>query len=745
MATLPVMTDGGDGGGGRAKPKRPRQTYKPTQEEIDVSLERGKKAEASAKKAKLRSLVAGLTEAQMEGLRSGENFVGWNSEKKTAYYGTPQDTLKPGRNRIAEIQGRSTSFRPQRVVSEDLSTIGIPGMGMAGVIGIGAKKGGLITARMAKELNQLDELKTLDDIPEAFTAQQVSDRSRKLFGKNPKQLNAQEEASVWIDLVDNAQPGKKLFQPSRKVKTSRGAERSEAAEKLSEAERKTERVEEAAGQAATLGKEAKVAEAVGTTTVEVGGQAAKTGSRRAQRTGQTRAAARAEDTASEARVVDEELRGTVARQANEAAPRPSMAGQTRSADDIAKQRAQQQRKAETKSRKNADRDLRKVAKQKLPDTVDETFVSNLEQQIEAAAKTGTPAQVEAARKTLSRARNKLTNQTQQSTAEAKNLQQASERRAAAKAAEPDDAVAAQATFDEWAALPDSVVRKKQIGKRAAELAKKPYGEMTGVERRNFIAQAAKERPIRATSKPASKPAAEATEEVVEEVAEALPLSQRIEGMARKGAKAAVTSGVGAGVGGTVGGPVGAGVGAVAAPVVREAFRRAPVATALGTAGTGAALVGADAADSYHEGQEADILARTTKRTKAKRAEQAGAEKLKRAEQQRIASLREKQWHGVPVKFDDDGNPESWPDNWEVAYENISAVVPESENDLFRKNMRIAQRDAVRGRKAMAKHLRQIVGGLIKAGYADVLEVEFDDEGNPVTDIDIEAIRAIWGQ
>ena len=165
MATLPVMTDGGDGGGGRAKPKRPRQTYKPTQEEIDVALERGKKSEAAAKQAKIRSLVAGLTEPQMEGLRLGENFVGWDSEMKEAYYGTPQATLTPGRKRIAEIQGRSTAFRPQRVVSEDLATIGIPGMGMAGVIGIGAKKGGLITSRMAKELNQLVELKTLDDLP----------------------------------------------------------------------------------------------------------------------------------------------------------------------------------------------------------------------------------------------------------------------------------------------------------------------------------------------------------------------------------------------------------------------------------------------------------------------------------------------------------------------------------------------------------------------------------------------------
>ena len=760
MATLPVMTDGGDGGGGRAKPKRPRQTYKPTQEEIDVALERGKKSEAAAKQAKIRSLVAGLTEPQMEGLRLGENFVGWDSEKKEAYYGTPQATLKPGRNRIAEIQGRSTAFRPQRVVSEDLATIGIPGMGMAGVIGIGAKKGGLITSRMAKELNQLDELKTLDDLPEAFTAQQVSDRSRKLFGKNPAQLTKQEEAVVWIDLVDNAQRGKRTFAPSPKVKGPRQAERRQAAEKLAQAQRQTERAEEGAGIAATLGKEARSAEAAGTTTVEVGGQAARTGGRRgAQRTGQTRTAARAGETATEGRAVKEELRQAVTRQADEAAPRPSMAGQTRSAEDIAEQSAKQQskaatrkRKAETKAAKNADRDLNKIAKQKLPNEVDEAFVRNLEQQIETAAQTGTPAKVEAARETLTRAQNKLTNQTQKAAgqarrakeaAEAKNLQQAAERRAAAKSAEPDDVAAAQATFDEWAALPDSVVRKKQIGKRAAELAKKPWDEMTGIERRNFIAQAAKERPIRPKSKPASKPAAEATEEVVEEAAERVPFTERLERGAKTVGKAALTGGVGAGVGGTMAGPVGAGIGAVGAPIAREAFRRAPTATVLTGLGTTAALKADDIAEDYLEGQEADILARTTQRTQARRSEMAGQEKLRRAEAQRIATLREKQWHGVPVQFDDDGNPQSWPDNWEVTYENIADVVPASETTLFRKNMRI--KDPVRKRKAMAKHMRQLAGGLINAGYDNVLAIEYDDEGNPATEIDVDAIRAIWSQ
>ena len=191
------------------------------------------------------------------------------------------------------------------------------------------------------------------------------------------------------------------------------------------------------------------------------------------------------------------------------------------------------------------------------------------------------------------------------------------------------------------------------------------------------------------------------------------------------------------------GPVGAGIGAVGAPIAREAFRRAPTATVLTGLGTTAALKADDIAEDYLEGQEADILARTTQRTQARRSEMAGQEKRRRAEAQRIATLREKQWHGVPVQFDDDGNPQSWPDNWEVTYENIADVVPASETTLFRKNMRI--KDPVRKRKAMAKHMRQLAGGLINAGYDNVLAIEYDDKGNPATEIDVDAIRAIWSQ
>ena len=525
------------------KARRPRQTYKPTQDEIDVALERGKKAEAASKQKKIRSLVAGLTEQQMEGLRAGENFVGWNSEKKTAYYGTPQSTLKPGRNRIAEIQGRSTSFRPQRAVSEDLSVLGIPGMGMAGVIGIGAKKGGMLTGRMAKELNQLNELKTLDDLPEAFTAQQVSDRSRKLFNKNPKQLNKEEQAVIWIDLVDNSQSGKRVFAPAPAVTGPRAVERTQAAEKLSEAQRRTARTEESAGRAATLGKEAGAAEAAGTLPIAPVKAAPKkqTGAQLdAPDDKGVRARLRSQAAAKEAAEIDVNLSAQIG---GTARPKTTetLAGARQSDADIGRiRKAQAQNRAVTQRRAATRADKQKVKDANLESkkikTETDSAGSNLQSNIKNSdvvsfgvddikeanelldamrtrlakvAYTASDQEFKAARsavRTFERDINSAAKRAKFDKASARSAQRAAakegdelaeavQRRSRVSRLKVNETIDAEnkkflALYNQKSSGDSKFAQKKRlVTKRAEAIANRPLGELTAVERERFIGQA----------------------------------------------------------------------------------------------------------------------------------------------------------------------------------------------------------------------------------------------------------------
>ena len=480
------------------KPKgTPKKKYVPKQSEIEESLRIGRKSEAAAKEEKIRSLAASLTKAQKESLQSGENFLGWDSEKKQAYYGTPQPVLKPGVSKKQRLHETSTSTRPQRTVARDLSYIGTPGMNIMGVPLIAAKGAAMgvgavvLTNNMNRWLSKQKTLKTLGDIPDAFSPQAIADRSRKLFGKNPKQLAKKEEAVVWGDLVDQ-----KNFAPSASVKRARDVQRSEAADKLSQAERTTERQREGAGIKATLKGEATVAEAVGTPAINVGKPAAKTvTTRTATGEGAAVKGTRAEVAGIEGRQTVETLKGQVTRQAEPRAATPSMAGKTRTPQEMAQAEKTRQRKVVTKSSRQANSDLEKISKQRLPNEVDEAFIGNLESQIETLAKIGSAERVTAAKNKLTKAKNKLTNQQEYTagapkreavaeTTKRTKLQQAAERKAASEAAEPANAAKALESFNAFLKLKPA--EQKSIGKRASEMAKKPWDEMTGAERRRFV-------------------------------------------------------------------------------------------------------------------------------------------------------------------------------------------------------------------------------------------------------------------
>ena len=477
------------------KPKgTPKKKYVPKQSEIEESLRIGRKSEAAAKEEKIRSLAASLTKAQKESLQSGENFLGWDSEKKRAYYGTPQPVLKPGVSKKQRLHETSTSTRPQRTVARDLSYIGTPGMNIMGVPLIAAKGAAMgvgavvLTNNMNRWLSKQKTLKTLGDIPDAFSPQAIADRSRKLFGKNPKQLAKKEEAVVWGDLVDQ-----KNFAPSASVKRARDVQRSEAADKLSQAERTTERQREGAGIKATLKGEETVAEAVGTPAVQVGAKPAATGGRRAQqRTGPSKPAARVSEGAAEGRAVVEDLRETVTRQADAPQAKPSMAGEKLTPQQVAGVGRKSRAKTAKATTRASDQEAKRIGS--TADGVDAAAdpaittraVDALQRRLDKVKDTASPEVLKTIQAGLTKLKNRIDNTVKAAGASEKRtkLQQAAERKAASEAAEPANAAKAVESFNAFLKLKPA--EQKSIGKRAAAMAKKPWEEMTGAERRRFV-------------------------------------------------------------------------------------------------------------------------------------------------------------------------------------------------------------------------------------------------------------------
>ena len=247
MATFPVVTDGSESGGGssRAKPKRPRQTYKPTEEEIEVAVERGKKTQQQEVDTEVMRVLQGLSADQWEGIRSGQYTIGYDDKTKKASYaavpGKHPDfpVLKEGAKTAAQ-QARETGSgaRLERTVARDLSYLGVPGMaGVFGMMGVGAKLKSASKTAAAEAYgipkNAVDllppagqELKVLggiDELTETANVSKVKNEAQRLYGQRFESLNPYQQTI----LVEAVRRGVKL-QPSRQQKAAAAARRQQA-------------------------------------------------------------------------------------------------------------------------------------------------------------------------------------------------------------------------------------------------------------------------------------------------------------------------------------------------------------------------------------------------------------------------------------------------------------------------------------------------------------------------------------
>ena len=251
MATFPVITDGSEGGGGssRVKPKRPRQTYKPTEEELEVSLERGKKLQQQEVDAEVMRVMQGLSADEWEGIRLGQYTIGYDDNtKKASYAAVPgkhpdYPVLKPGAKTAAQ-QARETGSgaRLERTVARDLSYLGVPGMaGVFGMMGVGAKLKSASKTAAAQAYgipkNAVDllppagqELKVLggiDELAETANVSKVKNEAQRLYGQRFESLNPYQQTV----LVEAVRRGIKL-QPSRQQKAVAAQGRQQADELL---------------------------------------------------------------------------------------------------------------------------------------------------------------------------------------------------------------------------------------------------------------------------------------------------------------------------------------------------------------------------------------------------------------------------------------------------------------------------------------------------------------------------------
>ena len=355
----------------------------------------------------------------------------------------------------------------------------------------------LLSAKMVKDLPKGGALKGIGDIPKSLVAK-IDARSRKLFGKDPKDLNKVEAQGLFTDVVD-----KKNYAPVRAVKTERAAVTQEAQSKTAAVKHSTGRKEEGAGITATIRRDAKAADAAGTPAIAVAQPAAKTGTTRtATGEGAPVKGARAELAGKETRETTESLKSQVSRQAEPRAAAPSMAGEklTPAQVDAARQKAATTaRKVETKAikatTKASDAEAKSIGK--TSDGIDGTgqFLDpsaatkqhqELQVRLDKVKDTASPEVLKTIQNKLTKLKNRLGNTAQQADASTKRakLQQAAERKAASEAAEPANAAKALESFNAFLKLKPA--EQKSIGKRASAMAKKPWEEMTGAERRRFV-------------------------------------------------------------------------------------------------------------------------------------------------------------------------------------------------------------------------------------------------------------------
>ena len=465
MATLP-WTGEDEGTGGRPvriRPKKTKRKPKPVAatgpktppSEYDIAVKRAKAAE---------SMKSALT--QMDFPAGGEKGIA-GAEANLGFLMDPSQY--PGGFTSPEFTGSS----------------GVGPAGLSIVAGQGVAR--LLSKKMVKDIPKGGPAKGIGDIPKSLTAN-MDARSRKLFGKDPKNLNKYEAQGLFTDVVD-----KKNYAPVAGVRAERAAVGTEARAKTAAATQATARREEGAGITATLKADKRAAEAAGTPAIVVSERTSRTGAPRAVRSEESGIkGVQAKVAGKEGREAGVAAKGQVARQTEPRPPAPSMAGETLTEKQVAgvgrKARTRVSKKATSKANK-AVRGIRN-ASDEVDATVDPSAakkqLKELQAQLDELEGTASPEAFKAAKGVLAKLKNRISNTVGATVATANRgkVQQAAERRAAAQAATPANAKIAQKSWDEFLKLDQ--VQQKALGVQAAKLAKKPWGEMNGAERRRWV-------------------------------------------------------------------------------------------------------------------------------------------------------------------------------------------------------------------------------------------------------------------
>ena len=706
------------------------------------------------------------------------------------------------------------SAHPGGTMSPDNIGIGAGPSGAAAMAGAGLSK--LLTPKMVKALPASGKRKAVSDIPDSLMAK-AKTRVRKLFkNKGLDDLEPDEAHTLFDDVVDNLD-----YQPVKAVRTERREVKEGAKAKTATAARSTTRQEDSANVTRSITKDKDAAQAVGSPAVNVSEGAVRTGGRREVRgEGSPLKGASADAANREARGVSEDLKGVVTGQATPKKAAPSMYGEMITEEEVkavnqgALTRA---RKGETRTQrgkvKAADKEGRRITAAAKELEVTDVGAARVELAIlnsRVSKIKGTASQetIDANQSAITKLENKIDNLEKQNLKPIKaaraakdqeNLDRAARSKAALKDSSPKDPRAAQESFARWQKLTPK--DRNNVQRRAEQIGEKSFEKMNADERMAFIARAmsnrkqgmiaggqrraqqtaqnraaadgtpqkesrieTRRRELReeeAGKLANQKPATETVEGVAEEVTQAAPRAsgrERLEKRAKQGAGATLSGLAGGAAGGYVGGPVGAQVGAMLAPPVIEAAKRAPITTGVALAGVG----GAHLYNTADERREAEMLEAANSRVRTARKVNKGKKKLADStaatKAERLADLNKNQWHGPKIKFDEDGNPQSFPNNWIEAYHKVQNAAVEAiraglaNNDPFYKGAEIDDEyekinDMEEGalqNEAMAKHFRDTIGYALEQGYADTFSVEYDEDGNPA-DLDIPMIiNAIFG-
>ena len=707
------------------------------------------------------------------------------------------------------------SAHPGGTMSPENIGIGAGPSGAAAMAGAGLSK--YLTPKMVKALPANGNRKAVSDIPDSLM-EKAKTRLRKIFpNKSLNDLEPDEAHTLFDDVVKGLD-----YPPAKAVRVKRKEVRTGAQAKTATAARSTARQEDSANVTRSITKDKDAAQAVGSPAVNVSEGTVRTGGRR-EVSGESSPikGASADAANKESRGVSEDLQGVVTGQATPRAQAPSMAGDVLTPGEVkaVNQGARTRvRKEETRTQrkkvKEADKEGRRIKAE--ADNLEVTHVTTasvelgiLKGRVRKIEGTASQETIDESQAAITKLYNKIDDLAKQNykpmkaarvAKDQENLDQAARSKAALKDSTPKDPKAAQESFAHWQKLTPK--DRNAVQRRAEEIAEKSFEKMNGEERMAFIARAMSNRhqkmiadsQIRsqktAQSRAAAdgapqkesrietrrrelreqeagklanqKPATEAVEGVAEEVTQAAPRAsgrERLEKRAKQGAGATLSGLAGGAAGGYVGGPVGAQVGAMLAPPVIEAAKRAPITTGVALAGVG----GAHLYNTADERREAEMLEAANSRVRTARKVNKGKKKLAdstaAAKASRLADLNKNQWYGPKIKYDEDGNPQSFPNNWIEAYHKVQNAAVEAitaglaNNDPFYKGAEIDDEyekidDMEEGalqNEAMAKHFQETIGYALEQGYADTFSVEYDEDGNPA-DLDIPMIiNAIFGK